>query len=37
MPRGIGYKITKRVKKKARGKTVVLDRVPPKKGFGLNR
>lgn len=26
MPRGIGYKITKRVKKKARGR----------KGFGLN-
>lgn len=37
MPRGIGYKVTKRVKKKAKGKKVILDSVSTKKGFGLNR
>lgn len=31
MPKGIGYKVTKRVKKKARGKRL------NKRGFGLGK
>lgn len=37
MPQGIGYKVTKRVKKKAKGKAVTLPSVSFKKGFGLSR